>query len=377
MKGNEWDYVKECLDSNWVSSAGPFVSRFENDLASYVKAKHAVATVNGTAALHVALLVAGVQPDDEVIMPPLTFIAPANAIRYAGAWPLFVDVEPNHWQLDPQKVEEFITRECNWLNGELRNRTTGRRVKALLPVDILGHPVDLDPLLNLARKFDLSVVEDATESLGAKYKSQRLGSHADLVCFSFNGNKIITTGGGGMIVTQDSNLAERARYLTTQAKDNPVEYIHGEVGFNYRLTNLQAALGCAQLEQLDRFISAKRTTARSYAEALSDVPGVALMEEAEWAFSVWWLCTILIDPTQSCFNRRDLFEALKQNRIQARPLWQPLHRSPAHTQSQAYRVEIADAIHERALSLPSSVGLTAPELSRVLKVIEDRCKQAA
>jgi perosamine synthetase len=377
LHGNEWLYVKECLDTNWVSSAGPFVSRFEESVASYVGAKHAVATVNGTASLHVALIVAGVQPDDEVIMPALTFIAPANAIRYVGAWPVFIDIEPNHWQLDPQKVEHFIAKECQWKGGELRNRSTGRRVKAILPVDILGHPVDLDPVISLARKFDLSVVEDATESLGAKYKGTRLGQHGDVVCFSFNGNKIITTGGGGMIVTQNDSLAERARYLTTQAKDNPIEYVHLEVGFNYRLTNLQAAVGCAQMEQLDKFVTAKRNIAGDYLHSLADVPGISAMVEAEWAFSAHWLFTVLIDGKQAGFSRGDLFDSLTNRRIQARPLWQPLHRSPAHAMAQAYHVEVADAIHGAALSLPSSVGLTEEEMARVVKVIRDRARQVA
>lgn len=375
LKGNEWNYVKECLDTNWVSSAGPFVSRFEAAVSNYVGAHHAVATVNGTAALHVALLVAGIQEDDEVLMPALTFIAPANAIRYTGAWPVFIDVEPDHWQIDPQKVAEFIDKECRWQNQELRNRSTGRRVKALLPVDILGHPVDHDALLSLARKYDLSVVEDATESLGAEYRGRRLGQHADLVCFSFNGNKIITTGGGGMIVTQDSQLADKARYLTTQAKDNPIEYIHNEVGFNYRLTNIQAALGCAQMEQLDHFVTTKRDTARRYAEAFADMPGLSFMKEAEWAFSVWWLCTVIVDEANCGFNRRDLFDSLKAEHIQARPLWQPLHRSPAQRTCQSYRIEIADKIHEGALSLPSSAGLTTKDLARVINVIHNRYEQ--
>lgn len=369
LRGNEWEYVKECLDTNWVSSAGPFVSRFENSLKDFVGAKHAIATVNGTAALHVALLLAGVEPDDEVLMPALSFIAPANAVRYANAWPVFIDVEPDHWQIDVAKVAEFLETECVWQDGELRNRSTQRRVKALLPVDILGHPVDLDPLLEVARKYELKVVEDATESLGARYKGTPLGQHGDLVCFSFNGNKIITTGGGGMIVTQDAALAERARYLTTQAKDDAIEYIHGEVGYNYRLTNLQAAIGCAQMEQLPSFIDTKRAIAYDYRNAIADVDGLSTMKEAEWAFSAWWLFTVTVDSVATGFTRRELFERFKALNIQTRPLWQPLHHSPAHRASQSYKVEVADLLHERALSLPCSVGLTASETSRVINVL--------
>jgi len=377
LSGNEWLYVKECLDTNWVSSAGPFVSRFEQAISSYVGAEYAVATVNGTAALHVALLVAGVKPDDEVILPALTFIAPANAIRYAGAWPVFMDVEPDHWQIDPQKTADFINHECSWTNGELRNRTTGRRVSALLPVHILGHPVDLDPLIELARKFDLAVVEDATESLGAKYKGKMLGQTSDVACFSFNGNKLITTGGGGMIVTRKKDWADQARYLTTQAKDNPVEYIHGEVGFNYRLTNLQAALGCAQVEQLDDFLFRKRTIAGHYNEALLDLPGLSTLTEASWARSAYWLYTITVNAEEYGCDRFALFQRLTEKQIQARPLWQPLHRSPAHSESMAYHIEVADDIHRNALSLPSSVGLSEQELARVVEVIRDGAQQSA
>lgn len=377
INGNEWKYVKECLDTNWVSSAGPFVSRFEQALASYLGASHAIATVNGTAALHIALLVAGVQPDDEVIVPALTFIAPANAVRYAGAWPVFVDIEAEHWQIDPQKTADFVNHVCVWKDGELRNRTTGRRVSALLPVHILGHPVDLDPLIEIARKFDLALVEDTTESLGATYKGRMLGQTSDIACFSFNGNKLITTGGGGMIVTSKGEWADRARYLTTQAKDNPLEYIHGEVGFNYRLTNLQAALGCAQVEQLDDFLFRKRQIAQRYNDALLDLPGVATLTEASWARSACWLYTMLINSQEYGIDRFELFRVLTENEIQARPLWQPLHRSPAHAACAAYHVEVADDIHSKALSLPSSVGLSEQEMARVVKVIRDGAQHAA
>jgi perosamine synthetase len=279
--------------------------------------------------------------------------------------------------MDPQKTADFINRECVWKDGELRNRSTGRRVSALLPVHILGHPVDLDSLIELARKFDLALIEDSTESLGAKYKGRMLGQTSDIACFSFNGNKLITTGGGGMIVTSRKDWADHARYLTTQAKDNPVEYIHKEVGFNYRLTNLQAALGCAQVEQLDEFLFRKRNIAQRYNEALLDLPGVSTMNEASWATSACWLYTVRIDPEQYGCDRFELFRLLTEAGIQARPLWQPLHRSPAHSESPAYHVEVADEIHREALSLPSSVGLSEQEMARVVKVIRDRAQQSA
>lgn len=369
LGGNEWLYVKECLDTNWVSSAGPFVSRFEQSLASYVGADHAIATVNGTAALHVALLVAGVKPDDEVILPALSFIAPANAVRYAGASPVFMDVEAEHWQIDPQKTADFLNRECVWKDGELRNRNTGRRVAALLPVHILGHPVDLDPLTELARKFELALIEDATESLGAKYKGRMLGQTSDIACFSFNGNKLITTGGGGMIVTNRADWAERARYLTTQAKDDHIEYVHNDIGYNYRLTNIQAALGCAQMEQLEGFVAAKRGIARQYTHALSAVAGISCPQEAPWALSAYWLYTVLVDAQVYGIDSRRLLKHLEQENIQARPLWQPLHRSKAHAGSLSYRIEVTDEIHSKALSLPSSTGLSERDLNLVVAAV--------
>jgi perosamine synthetase len=369
IRGNEWKYVKECLDTNWVSSAGPFVDRFERSVADYVGVAHAVAAVNGTAALQIALLVAGVAPDEEVLLPAITFIAPANAVRYVGAWPVFIDVDENHWQLDPLRVGEFFDQQCTWKNKRLINSTTGRRISALLPVHILGHPCDMDALLSIAEKFELKVIEDATESLGARYKNRMVGSDGHIACFSFNGNKIITTGGGGMIVTENAEWAQRARYLTTQAKDNPIEYIHNEIGYNYRLSNLQAAVGCAQIEQLDEFVSKKRSIAARYDRALSDVPGIEFMREAEWASSAHWLYTLLIDEHEFGMDSRCLLDELGRNKIQARPLWQPLHRSRAHANSPAAKIKIADRIHRQALSIPSSVGLNESDQTRVIETI--------
>ena len=369
VRGNEWKYIKECLDSGWVSSVGSFVERFEGDLAHYVGVEHALATVNGTAALHIALLVAGVEPDDEVLVSTLTFISPANAIRYVGAWPVFMDAEPDYWQMDPAKVADFLEKECRWSDGRLLNRATGRRVKAILPVHILGHPVDLDPILELTRKYELTVIEDSTEALGAKYKGRRLGCRGDVACFSFNGNKIITTGGGGMIVTNNEAWADRARYLTTQAKDDPVEYVHGAVGYNYRLTNLQAAMGCAQMEQIEGYIAAKRRIAATYEEALSSVPGIAPMREATWAFSTYWMYTVRVDEKRFGMDSRALLRWLEQAGIQTRPLWQPLHRSPAHAGCPCYRCEVADEVAHDALSLPCSVVLSEEQQSAVIATV--------
>lgn len=369
IRGNEWKYIKECLDTNWVSSVGSFVDRFEQRVADYVGVKYAVATVNGTASLHIALLIAGIQSEDEVLVSTLSFIAPANAIRYVGAWPVFMDAEPLYGQIDPEKTTDFLEKECRWNRGALYNKTTKRRVKAILPVHILGHPCDMDPLLEIARRYKLVVIEDAAESLGAKYKGRMVGRLGDIACFSFNGNKIITTGGGGMIVTDNEKWAHRAKYLTTQAKDDPVESIHNEIGFNYRLTNIQAAMGLAQTEQLNSYITVKRCIAADYKEAFEDIPGVVPMAEAPWAFSTYWMYTVLIHEREYGRDRRALLKLLEEHQIQARPLWQPLHRSKAHGRSQAYRVETADVLYKKVLGLPSSVGLKKREQERVIQAV--------
>jgi perosamine synthetase len=373
IRGREWEYVKECLETGWVSSVGSFVDRFERECAAYLGSRRAVATASGTAALHVALLVAGVEAGDEVLVPALTFIAPANAVRYVGAWPVFMDAEPRYGQMDPAKIADFLTRECVWQDGKLRNRATGRPIKALLPVHILGHPVDMAPLLELARKYDLRVIEDATESLGARFQGRMVGTLGDVACFSFNGNKLLTTGCGGIIVTDNDNWANRSKYLTTQAKDDPVEYVHYSIGYNYRLTNIQAALGCAQLEQVEEFLAVKRRIAAGYASALGGVPGMRLLAEAPWARSACWLSTILVDERLYGMDSRQLLRRLGERGIQARPLWQPMHMSPAHADCQSYCVDVADRLHQQALSLPSSVGLTAAQQ----RAVTDCCRELA
>ncbi len=369
IRGNEWKYIKECLDTKWVSSAGPAVERFETAVVKYVGAKYGVATANGTTALHIALLVSGIRPEEEVLVSTLTFIAPANAIRYVGAWPIFMDADPIYWQMDPEKVANFLKKECSWQRNALYNKTTGRRVKAILTVHILGHPCDMDPIVQIARKYNLVVIEDASESLGARYKERMVGQLADIACFSFNGNKIITTGGGGMILTDNEGWATRARYLTTQAKNDPVESIHNEIGYNYRLTNIQAALGCAQMEKLDEYVDIKRGIARAYAQAFSSVPGITCMQEASWARSIFWIYSMLVDETSYGMTSRALLAHLQGARVETRPLWQPLHRSPAHKGAQAYHCDFAEALFNKALRLPSSVGLTVAKQQKVIEFI--------
>ena len=365
LGGREWDYVRECLDSGWVSSAGPFVERFEEAVASYLGAPSAVATVNGTAALHVGLLLAGVGPGDEVLMPTLTFIASANAVRYVGATPVFVDCEPCYLQIDPEKLSQFIERSCVRRDGLLVNTTTGRTVKAILAVHVLGHPVDLEPVLELARSHGLVLVEDCAESLGARYRGTMTGLFGDVACFSFNGNKVVTAGGAGMVVTPHADWAERARYLTTQARDHPYEYVHREIGFNYRLSSLNAAVGLAQMELVDEYVAAKRRIAATYTESLGGMAGVSVLGEAPWAFSTFWLSTILLE---GAFGR-GVIDHLRGRGIEARPIWQPMHLSPAQRGSVATDCSTAERLYAEGVCLPSSVGLAADAQERVVREV--------
>jgi perosamine synthetase len=368
MLGNEGAYLSECVETNWVSSRGPFVDRFEQMLAHATGTRHAVACVNGTAALHIALLVAGVEPDDEVLVSDLTFIASANAVRYCGAWPVLIDAEPVFWQMDPQKLSDFLERECRTSNGALVNRISGRRIRALMPVHILGHPCDMDAIVALATRYGLPIVADAAEALGTEYRGKPAACFADVAALSFNGNKIITAGGGGAVVTSNDAFAERARYLTTQAKDNAVEFVHGAIGFNYRLTNLQAAVGVAQLEKLGVALDSKRATAAFYDASLGDLP-IDRPQQSASANSSWWLYTVLVDETRSGVDRPALMNALFRERIESRPLWLPISQQPPFAGCQAYRCDVSPDLHRRSLSLPCSVGITADDLSDVVAVV--------
>lgn len=369
VSGNEWRYVKECLDTGWVSSVGAFVTRFERECAAALGVPHAVATASGTAALHVALLLAGVGADDEVLVSTLTFIAPANAVRYVGAWPVFIDAEPHYWQMDPERLENFLSTSCERVHGQLCNRVTGRRVAAVLPVHILGHPCDVDAIIDIADRYSLQVVEDATETLGAQYRGRPVGGDGRLACLSFNGNKLITTGGGGMILTGDREVAARAKYLTTTAKDDAIEFVHNEIGFNYRLTNVQAAIGCAQLERLHEYLALKREIRRRYDAALAGIDGLHVPREAPWASSAWWLYTIRVDEKEFGSGSRGLMAALHSQRIETRPLWQPLHLSPAHRSAVSPPCPVAERINAEALSLPCSVGLDPAAQQRVIAAV--------
>lgn len=359
IEGREWEYVRECLDTGWVSSVGAFVDRFEAEFAAYVGSTHAIGTSCGTAALHVMLLLAGVKPGDRVLVPSLTFLATANAVSYAGATPLFVDADPATWQMDPVDGRKALTEA----------RDAGERVGAIMPAHLLGSPADVTAWQALAAEFSVPLVHDAAEGLGTTWGGKSLSQQGDLAAYSFNGNKIITTGGGGMITTDDPDLARRAKHLTTTAKTDAIEFIHDEVGFNYRLTNVLAAMGCAQLEMLPEFLDRKRRFAARYTEALRDIPGVRTFPEPVGGGSSYWLYTIQIDAEEFGGSSRDLLRHLESESIQTRPLWQPGHLSPAYQATAPRACPVADRLNQECLSLPCSTGLTDDDQERVITAI--------
>lgn len=375
LSGKEWEYVKECLDSEWVSSAGPFVNLFEERIKEYTGAKYAVACINGTAALHTALLVLGVQPGDDVIVPTLTFIAPVNAVRYCGADPVFMDCD-NYYNIDPQKTIDFILNETEYKNGSSINKKTGKRIAAVIPVHVFGNAADLAPLFDICRERNIHLIEDATESLGTRYtKDHLVGRHAGTVgrigCLSFNGNKIITTGGGGMLLTDDHECADRAKYLTIQAKDDDISYIHENIGYNYRLTNIQAALGVAQIEQLPEFLRIKRANYDFYKKDIDPIPGLRLAETPPYAWNNHWMYPLNIDDRVYGKDRDGLFQYLLNNGVQTRPIWQLNHLQKPYKNCRSYLIEKAPALWRRTLNIPCSVNLTMEERNTVIGVLKN------
>jgi perosamine synthetase len=361
--GREWDYLKECLDSSYVSSVGGFVTRFEQQMAEVAGTRHAVAVVTGTAALHVCLLLAGVEAGDEVLAPALPFVATANAIAYCGGIPHFVDSEPQTLGIDPHRLRDYIAAIAERQEGRLVNRQTGRRIAAVVPMHTFGHPVDMEPLNALASEYGLFVVEDATESIGSRYKGKPTGCLGRLAAFSFNGNKTITTGGGGAITTDDPSLAQAAKHLTTTAKlPHAWAFVHDRVGFNYRMPNLNAALGCAQLEQLDGFLAAKRRLAERYRRALAAVPGVSFLAEPSFARSNYWLNALMLDGAYAS-AREALLERCNAAGVSCRPAWVLMHRLPMFSDCPRMPLPVAEDIERRLINLPSGAGL-APEPAR-------------
>ena len=355
--GNEWSYLKECLDSTFVSSVGKFVDRFEDDLANYTGAKRAVAVVNGTAALHVALLLAGVRAGEEVLLPALTFIATANAVTYCHATPHFVDSKELSLGMDAVALREYLSTIAEIRNNQCINRSTGRVIRAMVPMHTFGHPVDIDALLGIAHDFHLQLIEDAAESLGSTVGGQHTGTFGLMGTLSFNGNKTITTGGGGAILTNDVELGRRAKHITTTAKlPHRWKFVHDEVGFNYRLPNLNAALGCAQLEQLPGFLRDKRRLFEQYQLAFANVSGAHLVAEPAGCSSNYWLQTLLLDTSHA--EQRDVVLAATNDAgLMTRPIWALMNRLPMYANAPSAPLPVAGSLERRIINIPSSSGL--------------------
>ena len=372
ITGNEWKYIKECLDTGWVSSVGSYVNRFEKMVAEYVGCKYGIAVVNGTSALHLSLLVCDVKSGDEVIVPTLTFVATANVVRYCGADPVFIDCDQETLCLDVEKLKLFLEMECTRKDdGYTYNKASGRRIKAIMAVHIFGHPVEMDALLELCRSYNIDIIEDATESLGSEYKGQKTGSFGELACLSFNGNKIITSGGGGMVVTNDEGLAGKVRHLSTQAKSDPIEYDHDEIGYNYRLTNIQAAMGVAQMESLDKFIAIKRKNALRYQELFSGSKDLEFLWERPWVMSNFWFYTIRVPMD----HKKPLVEYLISRNIQVRPIWKPVHTLAMYRDCQVSKIENTMDIYHTAVNLPCSVSLKDDDMNFVVESINNYLSQ--
>ena len=357
FKGNEWTYLKECLDSTFVSSVGKFVDRFEDELANYTGAKYAISVVNGTAALQIALKLAGVQPGDEVLIPALTFVATANAVTYCNAIPHFIDSEERTLGIDSSKLREYLQGNSSQHSGQCINNITGRVIRALVPMHTFGHPSDIESLLSIARDFNLVLVEDAAESLGSYYNGQHTGTFGLFGTLSFNGNKTITTGGGGAILTNSESLARHAKHLTTTAKlPHAWEFRHDEIGYNYRMPNINAALGCAQLEQLPAKLAAKRELFSRYHAAFTGINGVTLFREPQYCQSNYWLQTLLLDENKS-ENRNQILESTNKVGIMTRPVWVLLNELTPFRELPSMDLSGARSLTGRIINIPSSPGL--------------------
>ena len=349
----ELEYIIDCVRSTWISSKGEYIKQFEEEFSKYCGAKYGITTTSGTTALHLALVCLGIGKDDEVIIPAFTMIATANAVVYTGAKPVLVDSEPYTWNIDVNKIEEKVTE----------------KTKAIMVVHTYGHPVDMDPVLELAEDHGLYVVEDAAEAHGAEYKDKRVGALGDFGCFSFYANKIITTGEGGMIVTNNEELAEKARMLRDQAFEKERRFWHKYIGFNYRMTNLQAAIGLAQMEKIDQFVETRRRNAHLYNSLLKNVEGIALPSEADWAKNVYWMYSVLIEDSFRV-NRDELMRCLRENGVETRPLFYPIHAQPVYAQK--YRGEsypVAEELSRKGVNLPSGNTLEKDQIEYVVDQI--------
>ena len=371
--GNEWNYVKECLDTGWVSSAGKYVSMFEEKIAKYTGAKFAISTVNGTSALQVSLRIAGVLPGDEVIVPTITFIAPVNAVHYNGADPIFMDSDSTY-NIDVEKTIAFIKNHTFFKDGHSYNKISRKRIIAIIPVHVYGNPVWFDEIISICKERNIKVIEDASESLGSlylegKYCSQHTGTIGDLGCLSFNANKVITTGGGGMILTNDENYAETARYLVTQAKDDRSRYVHNNIGYNFRLTNIPAAVGCAQMEQLENILSNKKRLHEYYFTKIEKISGLEMVLCPINRKSNYWMNLIQIDKQKFRKNLDSLIVAMSRAGIQTRPVWHLNHLQKPYLHCQSYKIENAHKIVNNSLCLPSSSHLNQEDQNTIIKIL--------
>ena len=365
LAGNEGRYLEECVKTNFVSSVGAFVSRFEEMVAQAAGARYAVATSAGTTGLHVALIALGVSRDDLVILPAFTFVASANAIAHCGAIPWLFDVDAESWTLDVKQLARALEQETEARDGGVFHKATGRRVAAIMPVYTLGMPADMGRLGEVARQYRLPVVADGAAALGARYRGRAIGDlGADLTVFSFNGNKTVTAGGGGAVVGNDESLCQRGRHLSTTARRGAA-YDHDMVGFNYRMTNLQAAVGCAQLEQLDGFVAAKRRIARTYNEGLKDLPGVALFPAPHWADSACWLSGVTVSKP----SVGEIITRLREREIDARPFWKPIHRQLPYVQAPRAKLGVCEEVWRMVLTLPCSTSLTEADQGAVIAAV--------
>ena len=351
--GNEKKYLNDCIDSTFVSSVGAYVDRFEKEFASYVGSKYAIATVNGTAALHISLLVAGVRKNDEVITQALSFIATANAISYTGASPIFLDVDMNTMGLSPKALEDFLQHNCEIKNNQCINKTTNKIIKACVPMHTFGHPCKIDEIKSICDTWNIILVEDSAESLGSYFKNKHTGTFGKVGAFSFNGNKIITSGGGGVIVTDDETLAKKIKHLTTTAKlPHKYEYIHDEIGYNYRLPNLNAALLVAQLENIDPFLQSKKQLCKIYNDFFDSIDGVEFIHQPAKSSSNFWLQTILFkNETQ----RDEFLQYSNENNVMTRPIWKLLNTLEMYKEVQSDNLVNSKYLEQRIVNIPSSV----------------------
>tara|TARA_B100002019_G_scaffold241357_1_gene217312 strand:+ start:349 stop:1533 length:1185 start_codon:yes stop_codon:yes gene_type:complete len=375
LSGNEMQYVEECIKTEWVSSAGKFVDLFEEKVAEFTGSKYAVACVNGTSALQVSLRLAGVSENDEVIVPTITFIAPVNAIIYNNARPIFMDSD-DFYNIDSQKTCDFINNETVFKKGSTFNKKTGRRISGIIPVHVWGNACNLEKLYQLCKERNIAIVEDASESLGSYYindtfKNKFTGTIGKIGCISFNGNKIITSGGGGIILLDDEKLYGRAKYLTTQAKNDPIYFVHDEIGYNFRLTNVQAAIGLAQLEQLPRFLKVKKDINKGYKALIKNNENFRIANTPSYSQNNHWLNILQIRNVSEKMNVDKLMHSLEEKGIQTRPVWKLNHLQAPFKSCQSYKIKKAINLINSSLCLPSSVNLNNDDLLRIVESLNE------